>query len=80
MLHGMISTGAAGNRVYFGYGTNGGGIVQIVDREKLLEGDRRSRRRENLLYPEVGRLELSPLIGAHTTYPMLGSAGAGVPA
>src|SRR6476469_1007250 len=35
-LHGPISTGPAGNRVYFGYGTNKGGILQIVDREKLL--------------------------------------------
>ena len=31
----MISTGPAGNRVYFGYGTNKGGILQIVDRDKL---------------------------------------------
>ena len=71
MLHGMISTGPAGNRVYFGYGTNGGGIVQIVDREKLLKGPKEPTP-ENLLYPQVGRLDLSPLIGAHTTYPMLG--------
>ena len=71
MLHGMISTGPQGNRVYFGYGTNGGGIVQIVDREKLLKGGREPTP-ENLLYPQVGRLDLSPLIGAHTTYPMLG--------
>src|SRR5947208_810215 len=35
-LHGPISTGPTGNRVYFGYGTNKGGIVQIVDRQKLL--------------------------------------------
>ncbi len=71
MLHGMISTGPTGNRVYFGYGTNGGGIVQIVDREKLLKGAKEPTP-ENLLYPQVGRLDLSPLIGAHTTYPMLG--------
>jgi hypothetical protein len=32
-LHGPISTGPAGNRVYFGYGTNKGGFLQIVDRE-----------------------------------------------
>jgi hypothetical protein len=32
-LHGPISTGRAGNRVYFGYGTNKDGVVQIVDRE-----------------------------------------------
>ncbi len=31
-LHGPISTGPKGNRVYFGYGTNKDGIVQIVDR------------------------------------------------
>ena len=66
-LHGMISTGPAGNRVYFGYGTNTGGIVQIVDREKLLKGPP-----NDLAYPQVGRLDLSPLVGAHTTYPMLG--------
>jgi hypothetical protein len=71
MLHGMISTGAEGNRIYFGYGTNGGGIVQIVDREKLLKGPA-DPTPENLLYPQVGRLDLSPLVGAHTTYPMIG--------
>ena len=70
-LHGMISTGPAGNRVYFGYGTNTGGIVQIVDREKLLKGAA-APTPENLLYPQTGRLDLSPLIGAHTVYPMLG--------
>ena len=43
-LHGAISTGPQGNRVYFGYGTNKGGVLQIVDREKLLTA-RRSRRR-----------------------------------
>src|SRR5438067_3443559 len=37
MLHGMISLPQA-NRVYFGYGTNEGGILQIVDREKLING------------------------------------------
>ena len=33
-----ISTGPKGNRVYFGYGTGGNGILQIVDRDKLLNG------------------------------------------
>src|SRR5262249_27089431 len=31
-LHGMIAVPAA-NRVYFGYGTNSGGLLQIVDRD-----------------------------------------------
>ena len=37
-LHGMILTGPAENRVYFGYGTNKGGVLQIVDRDKLING------------------------------------------
>src|SRR5262249_25149256 len=37
-LPGPISAGPAANRVYFGYGTNKGGMLQIVDREKLLNG------------------------------------------
>lgn len=69
-LHGPISTGPAGNRVYFGYGTNKGGVLQIVDREKLLKGAPEPTP-ENLRYPEIGRLEMLPLTGAHTTFPML---------
>ena len=68
-LHGMISTGPQGNRVFFGYGTNKGGIVQIVDREKLINGAK-DPTPENLRFPEVSRLELSPLTGAHTAFPL----------
>jgi hypothetical protein len=70
-LHGAISTGPAGNRVYFGYGTNKNGVMQIVDREKLLSGPA-APTNENLLYPQVGKLELSPKTGAHTVFPILG--------
>jgi hypothetical protein len=70
-LHGPISTGRAGNRVYFGYGTNKGGILQIVDRAKLLSGPREPTP-ENLRAPEVGRFTLSSMNGAHTTLPVLG--------
>ncbi len=70
-LHGMISTGPKGNRVYFGYGTNKGGVLQIVDREKLLNGPKEPTT-ENLLYPQVGRLDMPPTNGAHTTLPLLG--------
>jgi hypothetical protein len=71
MLHGPISTGPEGGRVYFGYGTNEGGILQIVDREKLLKGPAEPTD-DNLKAPEVGRFELSPLNGAHTVFPVLG--------
>src|ERR1044071_399652 len=37
-LHGPVSTGPKGNRVYFAYGYVQDGVVQIVDREKLLKG------------------------------------------
>jgi len=69
-LHGPISTGPKGNRVYFGYGTDKAGVLQIVDREKLLNGPKEPTD-ENLRYPEISRLELSAFNGAHTTFPML---------
>jgi hypothetical protein len=70
-LHGPISTGREGNRIYFGYGTSSGGILQIVDRNKLLNGPK-DPTAENLLYPQIGRLDLPRFNGAHTTFPVLG--------
>src|SRR5882672_7050917 len=70
-LHGPISTGPKGNRVYFGYGTNKGGIMQIVDREKLLTGPK-APTQENLTFPQVGIFRLSAMNGAHTALPVLG--------
>ena len=70
-LHGMISTGPKRNRIYFGYGTNKRGVMQIVDREKLLTGPAEPTD-ANLRYPEVGHLDLPPTNGAHTTFPVLG--------
>ncbi len=70
-LHGMISTGPQGNRIFFGYGTDKGGMMQIVDRDKLLHGPAEPTP-ENLRSPEVARLYMSALNGAHTTFPMLG--------
>jgi hypothetical protein len=69
-LHGPVSTGPQGNRVYFGYGTNKGGVLQIVDREKLLNGPKEPTP-DNLRYPVVGQLEMLPFNGAHTVFPML---------
>jgi hypothetical protein len=70
-LHGMISTGPKGNRIYFGYGTGASGIMQIVDREKLLKGAKEPTD-ANLLYPQVARLDLPPDMGGHTAFPLLG--------
>jgi hypothetical protein len=70
-LHGPISTGPKGNRVYFGYGTNHNGTVQIVDREKLLSGPAEPTP-QNLLAPQVSQLNMPSYHGAHTALPLLG--------
>lgn len=75
-LHGPISTGLQGNRVYFGHGTNSYGILQIVDRDKLLNGPK-APTPENLLYPQIGRYDLPPSYGAHTAFPVTGVDVAG---
>ena len=70
-LHGAISTGPKGNRVYFGYGTGASGIVQIVDRQKLLSGAK-DPTVGNLTSPQLARVDLPPDMGAHTVFPLLG--------
>jgi hypothetical protein len=37
-IHGPISAGVEKNRVYMAYGVGASGVIQIVDREKLLKG------------------------------------------
>jgi len=69
-VHGPISTGPRGNRVYFGYGTSTDGVLQIVDRQKLLTGPKEPTP-ENLLAPQVARIDLPPMHGAHTVFPLL---------
>jgi LVIVD repeat-containing protein len=73
-LHGAI---AFRNRVYIAYGTGSRGTLQIVDRDKLLNGnpqiaDRFAPTVENLVYPQIGRLDMTPDWGGHTAFPVLG--------
>jgi hypothetical protein len=70
-IHGPISAWPMKDRVYFGYGTNARGVAQIVDREKLLNGPVEPTP-ENLLAPQVARIDLPEFMGAHTTFPLLG--------
>ena len=72
-VHGPI---AYKDRVYFAYGTGAKGILQIVDRQKLLEGPP-APTRENLASPEIGRLVMNPDWGGHTSFPVLGIPIAG---
>ena len=67
-VHGPI---ARGNRVYFAYGTSSDGVLQIVDRQKLLTGPKEPTA-ANLALPEISRLPLSPNWGGHTAFPLLG--------
>ena len=67
-LHGPI---AAANRIYFAYGTTSDGVLQIVDRERLLKGDP-APTPENLFFPQISRLEMAPSWGGHTSFPVLG--------
>ena len=69
-LHGPVSTGPKGNRVYFAYGNARDGVIEIVDREKLLKGPKEPTD-ENLRYPIVARVDLPPDVGAHNIFPML---------
>jgi hypothetical protein len=73
-LHGPISYRG---RVYFAYGTGADGVLQIVDRTRLLNGDPANADRfkptpENLKFPEIGRLDMPPDWGGHTSYPVIG--------
>jgi hypothetical protein len=52
-------------------------VLQIIDRDKLLKGnpqvaDPFAPTVDNLLYPQVGRLDMSPDWGGHTSFPVLG--------
>ena len=77
-VHGMIELG---DRVYFGHGTGSNGIMQIVDRTKLLDPSkcatppsanfRTNPTEADLLCSQIGRLDTSPLLGAHTTFPVI---------
>jgi hypothetical protein len=69
-LHGAFSTGPKGNRVYFAFDNARDGVMEIVDREKLLKGPKEPTD-ENLRYPVISRVDLPEDMGAHNVLPML---------
>ena len=71
VAHGAHGPIVVGNRVYFAHGTSGEGMLQIVDRQKLLTGPKEPTA-ANLTYPEISRLYMSPNWGGHTAFPVLG--------
>jgi hypothetical protein len=67
-LHGGIQLG---NRLYNGHGTGANGIFQINDVQRLLTGPAEPTP-ENLLFPQLARMDTPRFMGAHTTFPVLG--------
>jgi len=62
-----------GSKVYLAYGTGAKGVIQILDNESLLKGDPSledpyAETFSNLLYPQLGRLDMPEHWGAHTVF------------
>ena len=80
-VHGPISMGTQVNRVYLPYGVGEDGVIQIVDRQKLLIGCTiptaspncaKSPTQADLLYPQIGFVAMNPENGGHSAVPVLG--------
>ncbi len=80
-VHGPVSMGPAANRIYLPYGVGHDGVIQIVDRQKLLSGCTVATASPNcaanptqadLLYPQVGFIVMNPENGGHSAMPVLG--------
>src|SRR3989454_2300174 len=71
-----------GNRVYAAWGVGSNGVLQILDRKKLLppayggtfSGDADNPTDTGLLSAQVGRMDMSPDQGGHTSMPVFGLA------
>jgi len=61
-IHGPMSAGVEKNRVYAAYGTGANGVIQILDRKKLLTAFENPMKptTEEMLAPQVGYLTMSP--------------------
>jgi hypothetical protein len=59
-----------GDRVYLTYGVNHDGVIQILDRKKLIEGDPNPTD-ASLTEPQIARLDLPRYWGAHSAKPIL---------
>lgn len=64
-----------GSKVYLAWGTGAKGVIQILANERLLAGDTSledpyEATFSNLLYPQLGRLDMPEHWGAHTVFPL----------
>ncbi|MGE4657654.1 MAG: hypothetical protein AAEI08_01855, partial [Gammaproteobacteria bacterium] len=74
-VSGLHQPFVVGNRIFLGYGSGSNGVLQILDTEKFLKGDPASSEPfeptpENLLYPQISRLDMPSYWGVHTAKPI----------
>jgi len=83
MAAGMLVSGVdvIGNRIYAAWGVGSNGVLQILDRNKLLpspygtySGNIDDPTDLQLLSAQVGRMDMSPDQGGHTSMPVFGLA------
>lgn len=66
-----------GDYMYLGYGSGNNGTLQILDKNRFLNGDPGAEdpfapTPENLMYPQISRLDMPSWWGVHTAKPALG--------
>ena len=76
-ISGLHQPYVTGNRMYLGYGSGNNGTLQILDLDKFLSGDPEAEdpyapTPENLLYPQIARLDMPAYWGVHTAKPVYG--------
>jgi hypothetical protein len=74
-VSGLHQPFVVGNRIYMGYGSGADGVLQILDRDKFLNGDPTvadpfAPTTGNLLYPQISRLDFPSYWGVHTAKPI----------
>jgi hypothetical protein len=82
LARGATADDVIGNRIYLAWGVGDDGVLQILDRKKLLPpslggtwiGDPDRPTEADLLAPQAARLDMSPDQGGHTSFPVFGLA------
>jgi hypothetical protein len=76
LARGATAADVIGNRIYLAWGVGDDGVLQILDRQKLLAmtADPDKPTPEQLVEPQVGILYMSPDQGGHTAFPIYGLA------
>ena len=74
-IAGLHQPFVVGNRMYLGYESGSSGVLQILDRDRFLNGDPQAAdpfapTAENLLYPQIARLDMPSYWGVHTAKPI----------